>query len=413
MKIMDKPEETPVSAQDIKNLDGATFSKRLAAALIVDTFLITMSITLAVPAFPPAQLFFEILNFPLVGLSLWGIPAATIINSLTNGLFWTLIAAAVYGVTRLPKKYEPLLPMPIATDLPTPAIAYQTVDAHTIPISALSPLFAVREAQPSTKKGTQIGEVIRMREESEEDSKLEEDIRLEDDIEMIEGMNSACAELLRNAGIKTIKDLLRMGATEPERQRLAKEVGVTYATLDRWICRGDLIRIRGIGKKYSALLQSIGVNTVADLSTRNPRNLWQALETIYRTTNLVVRIPPLEIVETWVQNAKNCSTIEVWVHSSKEFDNTFDEPKQVNSHVHLHCKSEVEEERETDCQHRFGYLNDRTKGEPIPNECVNCEKVLECMLNQQYQSTIFSPKKDSKQRLRLKHYASCEICCES
>jgi predicted flap endonuclease-1-like 5' DNA nuclease len=353
-------QEAPASAYHIKNLGTATPSIKLAVPSLALTFLIPMSITLAVPAFPPAQLLHEILNFSPIGLSFWGISATTILSGVTNGLFWALIAAAVYGIARRPRKYESLSTMPSAPHLSTPPIAPQTVEVRAIPIS---PFFAAKEAQAPTKKDTDIIQDKRMEERPVKEAKLEEDpqfedgvdliegmnpsciqllrkdtgliecmrmeeaeldedLQVEDGVEMIEGMDPSCAQLLRNAGITTIKDLLRVCATEPERKRLAKEVGVTYATLERWVCRGDLLRIRGIGRKYSAALESIGVKTVTDLSTRNPRNLWQSLRTMCWTTNLVAKIPTLKTIEIWVQKAKNCSSIEVWVQNSKELDIT-------------------------------------------------------------------------------------------
>ena len=72
--------------------------------------------------------------------------------------------------------------------------------------------------------------------------------------------------IAQNAGIKTIEDLLRMGATEPERQHLAKKVEVTYAILDRCVCRGDLVRTRGIGKKYAARAHGTAFQHTSDLT---------------------------------------------------------------------------------------------------------------------------------------------------
>jgi len=33
------------------------------------------------------------------------------------------------------------------------------------------------------------------------------------------------------------------------------------------------------------------------------------------------------------------------------------------------------------CAHHFGYLGERSKGEEIPDECITCEKTVECMLS--------------------------------
>ena len=99
------------------------------------------------------------------------------------------------------------------------------------------------------------------------------------------------------------------GATKHERQHLADKIGVTYATLLKWVNRGDLLRVNGIGKKYSALLESAGVDTVIDLSTRNPSFLCQTFRTLNREKNLVRRTPPSKTIEIWVKNAKNLEPI--------------------------------------------------------------------------------------------------------
>jgi hypothetical protein len=32
------------------------------------------------------------------------------------------------------------------------------------------------------------------------------------------------------------------------------------------------------------------------------------------------------------------------------------------------------------CARNFGYLSERSKGEKIPEECMTCEKMLDCMV---------------------------------
>jgi hypothetical protein len=42
------------------------------------------------------------------------------------------------------------------------------------------------------------------------------------------------------------------------------------------------------------------------------------------------------------------------------------------------------------CQNWFGYLSKRDKNQSVPQECVECEKVIGCMLNQIYSSTAIA-----------------------
>jgi DNA-directed RNA polymerase subunit RPC12/RpoP len=73
-------------------------------------------------------------------------------------------------------------------------------------------------------------------------------------------------------------------------------------------------------------------------------------------------------------------------HHCLKCKKAFDEPELITYHACPCCHAKIEEERTTGCQYWFGYLNQREKDESIPHECVECEKSVECMLNQQYNS---------------------------
>jgi hypothetical protein len=36
-------------------------------------------------------------------------------------------------------------------------------------------------------------------------------------------------------------------------------------------------------------------------------------------------------------------------------------------------------EPEVKCDHFFGFLNKRTKGTPVPEHCLTCDKMVECL----------------------------------
>jgi DNA-directed RNA polymerase subunit RPC12/RpoP len=73
-------------------------------------------------------------------------------------------------------------------------------------------------------------------------------------------------------------------------------------------------------------------------------------------------------------------------HHCLKCKKAFDEPELITYHACPHCHAKIEEERKTNCQYWYGYLHEKEKNEPIPHECVECEKAVECMLNQQYNS---------------------------
>ena len=66
---------------------------------------------------------------------------------------------------------------------------------------------------------------------------------------------------------------------------------------------------------------------------------------------------------------------------------SFDEPKLIQYYACPHCLSRIPEETKAGCQYWFGFLSQKDKAESIPQECLECEKVLECMLNQYYGSS--------------------------
>ncbi len=73
-------------------------------------------------------------------------------------------------------------------------------------------------------------------------------------------------------------------------------------------------------------------------------------------------------------------------HSCSKCDKTFDKPKLIQYYACPHCMTRIEEERKMGCQYWFGYLNQKAKDDPMPKDCVECQKVVECMLNQNYDS---------------------------
>lgn len=244
-----------------------------ATAIFAGAFLLLVVITFVIPGIPPGELLYEFLGIPQPTLFIWGISAATILNGITNGFFWGILAAAIYGLSRHVAKRKALPPMPVARDLPTPPPKPMPVDRR---VDKIPPFITVRKDR----------------------------FRDEQEIETIEGIGPVRGQLLRYSGIITVNDLLRVGATRRGRQRLANKVGVTYATILKWVYRGDLLRVKGIGKQYSALLESAGVSSVTDLSTRNPRYLWQTLRAVNKKKKLVRRIPPCKTIEIWVLKAK-------------------------------------------------------------------------------------------------------------
>lgn len=247
-------------------------------------FLILFSITLAMPSIPPGDLIVNL--FEISGtVSIIGISIVTILNGIINGLIWGIIVFVIYVVVSSASKKGELEPLR-APNYPT----------ATQPIPTEATTVVTMSQEPQGKRQTQI-------------KKRRTYTSLDLDIETIEGIGPAYGSKLRNSGVKMVDDLLRAGSTRSKRQILANKIDVAPSTLLKWVYRADFFRIKGIGKQYSSLLESSGVNTIADLSRRNPKNLYARIKAINTKKNLVRRIPPYRTIQKWVKNARNLERI--------------------------------------------------------------------------------------------------------
>jgi len=124
-------------------------------------------------------------------------------------------------------------------------------------------------------------------------------------IEDIEGIGPVYGKKLNGEGIKTTDDLLEAGSTKKGRKELAEKTGITEKLILEWVNRADLFRITGIGEEYSDLLEEAGVDTVVELSRRNPENLHATIVSINKAKKLVRRNPTLSNVKDWIEQAKS------------------------------------------------------------------------------------------------------------
>lgn len=128
-------------------------------------------------------------------------------------------------------------------------------------------------------------------------------------VEAIEGIGETYAKKLKDIGIKTVSDLLKAGAKESDRKKLAKAIGVSQKRVLEWVNRADLFRVPGIGEEYSDLLEQAGVDTVMELAQRNPDNLYEKLVEVNEKKNLVRRLPTKKQVANWIQAAKKLKRV--------------------------------------------------------------------------------------------------------
>jgi predicted flap endonuclease-1-like 5' DNA nuclease len=254
------------------------------AVVFAIAFLILFVVTLIIPALPPGEMISSLVGISVTA-SILGISVVTIVNGILNGLVWGVIIFIIYVlVSPTPKKKDfPSMMSPSYPPAPRP-----------IPTEATTAL--TMSAKPRERRQAKV-------------KKRKTYTALDQDIETIEGIGPTYGNKLRNSGVKVVEDLLTAGSTRRKRRILAHKVGVSSATLLKWVYRADFFRIRGIGTQYSSLLESAGVNTVTDLSRRNPKNLYVKLREVNRKKNLVRRMPPYRTIRGWINSAKNLKRI--------------------------------------------------------------------------------------------------------
>lgn len=123
-------------------------------------------------------------------------------------------------------------------------------------------------------------------------------------IEKIEGIGPKLGEALRNAGIKTVDDLLEAGAEKRARTALAARTGISEARLLKCVNMADLFRINGVASQYAELLECAGVDTVKELKHRNAENLAAKMAEVNGEKRLVRRPPSATVVNDWISQAQ-------------------------------------------------------------------------------------------------------------
>ncbi|HOG57958.1 MAG TPA: DUF4332 domain-containing protein [Anaerolineaceae bacterium] len=121
----------------------------------------------------------------------------------------------------------------------------------------------------------------------------------------IEGIGPVYSEKLKNAGVKSVESLLKLGATPAGRESIAEKAGIDKRLILEWVNRADLFRIKGVAEEYSDLLEASGVDTVVELAQRNPENLLAKILEVNAEKKLVRRVPTLNAIKDWIEQAKD------------------------------------------------------------------------------------------------------------
>jgi predicted RecB family nuclease len=124
-------------------------------------------------------------------------------------------------------------------------------------------------------------------------------------ISKIDGLTAFAASKLKSAGIRTMEGLLEAAHTAKGRKELATKTGFSEQQLLEWANLADYLRIPGMGKAKAELLRASGVNTVRELTHRNPARLAQAMKDANDKRKLIQVMPSEKSVGQLIEKARN------------------------------------------------------------------------------------------------------------
>ena len=123
----------------------------------------------------------------------------------------------------------------------------------------------------------------------------------------IEGLTVYFASKLKSVGIRTTDALLEAARTAKGRKELSSKTGISEQQLLEWANFSDHMRIPGMGKAKVELIRAAGVTTVRELGLRNPSRLAQSMKDANARRKLVHAMPSEKSVERLVEQARKLS----------------------------------------------------------------------------------------------------------
>ena len=120
----------------------------------------------------------------------------------------------------------------------------------------------------------------------------------------IAGVGPEMAAKLKARDIRTTEDLLEAAKTFKARKELAAQLGVEEQAVLRWANLADRMRLKGVREPYAELLREAGVDTVKELKYRNPGKLATAMAAANRKRKLVRLLPKEKRIAGWIAQAK-------------------------------------------------------------------------------------------------------------
>lgn len=120
----------------------------------------------------------------------------------------------------------------------------------------------------------------------------------------IDGLTAIAGSKLKSVGIRTTEALLEAARTVKGRKALSAKTGISEQQLLEWANIADCMRVPGMGKAKAELLRAAGVSTLREFTLRNPGRLAQNMKDANTERKLVRVLPSEKSVEQLIAQAR-------------------------------------------------------------------------------------------------------------
>lgn len=129
----------------------------------------------------------------------------------------------------------------------------------------------------------------------------------------IRGLVKAFVDKLAKLNIKTTEDMLRIGINHKNRQMLIKHTGLSERSLLRLIHQSDMCRIPSMTPEHTAMLELLGIYTLAELLKFKPLDLYNKIQQnkIKLNQSHIVFLPTKSAVSTWIEEGQELVPLKI------------------------------------------------------------------------------------------------------
>ena len=109
---------------------------------------------------------------------------------------------------------------------------------------------------------------------------------------------------LREVGIESTDDMMRIWADEPKRSSLVEKTGIGLEQFAKLAAMARLARVKNVGTKYVAALLAAGIDGPKSLFEYTPESLVKRLAEVKAEKKLAVDVPEMSDIAGWFTDVK-------------------------------------------------------------------------------------------------------------